>query len=208
MCSDDCPADKYCTADCYCEDKQEISCSENTEDAEQRGTNLFSDVMFRCGDDCPIRYGCNDACICEEIICPEPIWTDNYFHPPAIDGDFEELMEIALQDPWIFFDYFGDSMDVSGYFHTRDGEIYFIPFYEVQLTLRPNPKNEYITKDGWEAWCVNDFYEGEEALDIDLNWLDKPIETCEWGGRESYEGVITVCTEIMIEWFEYFIETY
>lgn len=212
VCSDDCPADSYCGGDCYCEKKEEISCSGNTDDSDLFGTNLFDQKTNRCANDCPGGFDCNAQCICEERPrppCPDPVYTTNYFGgAPTVDYDFDTLLDMWLDDPGILLE-LGDTINIPAYEHYRKkGEAwegpYFIPFPEVQLTLIPNPNNDYIEQYG--AWCVNDYYEGDEALDIDYIWLTRPEQTCIWGGTEGSEGVLTVCPEDIIDWFNEYVE--
>jgi hypothetical protein len=202
VCKDDCPEDSFCSDSCFCEEKEEISCSRNTDDFNSSGTNQFDQRTKRCADDCPGGFDCNAQCICEERPrgpCPEPVFTTNYFGgAPPVDFDFETLYDMWLDDPGSLLD-LGDTITITAYEHYRDGGFYYIPFPEMQLTLIPNPDNEYIEQYG--AWCVNDYYEGEKALDINLKWLTRPEETCIWGGREPDEGVLTVCPEHIIDWF-------
>jgi hypothetical protein len=153
-----------------------------------------------CSNDCPFGYDCGIDCLCEEHDCPDPVFTDNYFDPPPIDMHLPDILDMWLEDPESLYSWVGDTINIPGYLHERDGYFHFIPFPEEQLTLVPNPKNEYIPQYG--AWCVNDYYEGEEALTIEYIWLARPEETCIWGGTAGFEGVITVCTELLIDWLE------
>jgi hypothetical protein len=41
VCKDDCAADSFCNESCICEEKEILSCSENTEDFEDYGLSLF-----------------------------------------------------------------------------------------------------------------------------------------------------------------------
>ncbi len=210
VCGADCPADSYCSDSCFCEKKEELSCSGNTDDLDLFGTNLFDQKTNRCADDCPGGFDCNDQCICEERPrppCPDPVFTSNYFGDTTpVDYDFATLLDMWLDDPGSLLD-LGDTIDIPAYEHYRrqgggwpgewEAAPYYIPFPEVQLELIPNPNNDYIEQ--YEAWCVNDYYEGVEALDINYKWLTRPEQTCIWGGRS--EGVLTVCTDILIDWF-------
>ena len=202
ICRDDCAADSYCTNDCYCEEKAEISCSWNSDDAESRGENYFDQRTEICADDCPGGYDCNAQCVCEERPrppCPDPVFTTNYFREaPPVDYDYETLADLWFDDPGSLLD-LGDTINITAYEH-KDysvGVSYFIPFPEVQLTRIPN--TEQLKQ--YDALCVNDYYEGPEALDINLNWLSRPEVACIWGGAEGFEGVLTVCPEDIMEWF-------
>jgi hypothetical protein len=202
ICGDDCAVDSYCTNDCYCEEKVEISCFGNSDDAELRGENIFDQRTEMCGDDCPGGHDCNTQCICEERPrppCPDPVFTSNYFgDAPQVDYDVDTLLEMWLDDPGSLLD-LGDTINITAYEHERGGAFYHIPFPEVQLSHIPNPNNEYIEQYG--AYCVNDYYDGDEALDVNLKWLKRPEKTCIWGGVETFEGVLTVCPEFIIDWF-------
>lgn len=204
MCADDCPENHYCDDSCYCYEKEEVSCNENTVETEAFGENIFDVVQEMCGDDCPGGSLCNNQCLCEEFYY-DPIFTNNYFQlqPIEVTHDFYDLLNMWLDDPDNFNTKLGNEIIITAYEHSRDGNIHHIPFPEVQLVLVKNPDNEYITKEGWNAWCVNDYYDGEEALDIDLNLLTRQDkQTCYWGGKEGFEGVLTVCREHIIYWFE------
>jgi len=207
VCGEDCPADSYCSDSCYCEKKEEISCSGNTDDSDLFGTNLFDQKFNRCADDCPGGFDCNAQCICDERPrppCPDPVFTSNYFGgAPLVDYDFDTLLDMWLDDPGSLLD-LGDTINITAYEHERGGVFYFIPFPEVQLERIPNPNNDYIEQYG--AYCVNDYYEGPEALDVDLIWLTRPEKTCIWGGAESFEGVLTVCPEHIIDWFNAIVD--
>ncbi len=201
VCGVDCPADSYCSNDCYCEEKVEISCIGNTDDAILNGENIFDQRIEMCGDDCPGGYDCNTQCVCEERPrppCPDPVFTTNYFHEaPPVDYDFKTLADLWLDDPGNLLD-LGDTINITAYEH-KDysiGVSYFIPFPEVQLTRIPNTEN--LAQYG--AYCVNDYYEGSIALDINLIWLSRPEVACIWGGG-GFEGVLTVCPEDVIDWF-------
>ena len=202
VCGDDCPEDSFCNPDCICVLKETLSCSENTDDFLDFGLSLFDQKTNMCMDDCPLGFDCIVGCVCEEYNCPDPVFTDNYFDPPPIDASYDDLMLTWLEDPDSLFSWIGDTINISAYQHVRDGVIYYIPFPEEQLTLIPNPKNKLIHEEGWEGYCVNDYYDGDEAMDIDYQWLSRPIQGCVWGGTAGFEGVLTVCTEIMIDWFE------
>jgi hypothetical protein len=203
MCAADCPGGYYCSDACYCEEKEEISCNENTDDTDTFGENIFSETTERCADDCPRGSLCTGQCICNEYECPDPVFTTNYWgDAPLVDFDFEFLYSLWLANPRSLLE-LGDEVDITAYEHYRDGGFYYIPFPEVQLTLVPNPDNEYITKEGWEAYCVNDYYDGEKALDIYFELLTRQDkETCYWGGTVGFEGVLTVCPELLLDWFD------
>lgn len=201
ICGADCPVDSYCSESCYCEEKVEISCSGNTDDAILNGENIFDQRIEMCADDCPGGHDCNTQCICEERPrppCPDPEFESNYFGEIPVDYDFETLANLWLDDSRNLLD-LEPTINITAYVHKRGGTFYYIPFPEVQLELIPNPDNEYILQYG--AYCVNDYYDGAEALDINLEWLDRPEETCIWGGTEGFEGVLTVCPEDVIDWF-------
>jgi hypothetical protein len=211
MCSDDCPVDSFCNADCLCEEREEVFCGENTLDTEDfGGLNPFNAKTEMCTDDCPAGFYCDVFCICEEHVCPDPVFTDNYFDPPLITTNFDDFMDYWLKDPETLFDDLdvGDIVHISGYLHVRNGDSYLIPFPEAQLTLIPNPDNELISEEGWSSYCVNDYYDGDEALDLNYQWLDRPVQGCVWGGTAGSEGVISVCRDTLFDWFEYYTETY
>lgn len=177
--------------------KQTLSCCDNSKTTFLSGQNPFHPTDHICGDDCPVGFNCNDQCICE---CPDPVFTDNYWgNAPQVDLDFDTLHDQWKNDPEGLLGIVG-LINIPAYVHVRDGATHFIPFPEVQLTLVPNPDNEYITKEGWEAYCVNDYYDGEKALDIDLELLTRQNETCYWGGTVGFEGVLSVCPEDLINW--------
>jgi len=207
VCGADCPADSYCSEDCYCEDKVEISCSGNTDDTILNGENIFDQRIEMCADDCPGGYDCNAQCVCEERPrnpCPDPVFTTNYFrNAPPVDYDFVTLADMWLDDPGSLLD-LGDTINITAYEHVdySNGVSYFIPFPEVQLTRIPNTEN--LAQYG--AYCVNDYYEGPVSLDINLNWLSRPEVACIWGGAEGFEGVLTVCPEDVINWFNAVLE--
>lgn len=202
ICADDCPADSFCNNSCVCELKSDISCVLNTANTDAAGVNVFDATIEMCGDDCPSGSACSGQCLCEEYDCPEPIFTDNYFDPPE-PIPFDTLFENWLLGPEHLYDGLeeADTISITGYRHVYGDAIFLIPFPEIQLELKQNPNNDPIHKDGWEGYCANDYYEGDEALDINYQWLDRPIQTCSWGGTVSYEGVITVCREILSDWF-------
>jgi len=200
ICGDDCAADSYCTNECYCEEKAEISCSWNSDDAESRGENYFDQRTEMCGDDCPGGYDCNPQCICEERPrppCPEPVLNTYYLRDaPPVDFDFDTISEVMFDDPGLLLD-FGATINIPAYLHERDGVFYMIPFPEEQLTRVPFAG--YVLQFG--AYCVDDWYEGAKALDINLRWFIEPKRTCYWGPVESFEGVLTVCPETVIDWY-------
>jgi len=198
MCADDCPADYYCDDTCSCEEKEEISCIENTDDTNTFGENIFSNTTERCATDCPIGFSCDSQCICKEYQCPEPVFTSNYMGNAPFAFDFDLISSLWFSDPRSVLE-LGDLVHITAYEHERDGVFYHIPFPEVQLTLVPNPDNEYIPQYG--AFCVNDYYEGIEALTIDNFWITRPEETCIWGGP-VFDGVLTVCPEILFDWLK------
>lgn len=199
VCFDDCPGDYFCTDSCYCEKKVEISCIENTDYNETEGENIFDRKTEMCGDDCPGGYDCNAECICEERPrppCPEPEFEVNSPNEaPHIDYDVKTLTSLWLDDPGNLLE-LEPTIRITAYAHYRNGVWHYLPFPEVQLELIPN--NEYLEQYG--AYCVNDYYDGIEALDIQREWLKKPEETCIWGGTEGFEGVLTVCPEYIMDW--------
>jgi len=199
MCADDCPGDYYCDDTCSCEEKEEISCNQNTTDTNTFGENIFNDKIERCAIDCPIGFRCNSQCICDEYDCPEPVFTSTYMGDGPFPFDFDFFSSLWFSDPSSILD-LGDFVDITAYAHERDGIFHYLPFPEVQLTLVPNPNNDYIPQYG--AFCVNDYYEGDEALTIDHFWLTRPEETCIWGPTIGYEGVLTVCTELLYDWLK------
>jgi hypothetical protein len=201
MCTADCPEGYYCDDSCYCSEKVEVSCSENTAETVSFGQNYFDVVSEICADDCPDGMLCDNTCYCEEYYFP-PKFTSSYFNPPEVTHDFYELLNMWLDDPANFYSELGNSITITAYEHTRDGSFHYIPFPEIQLVLVPNPDNDLIIEEGWDSYCVNDYYDGEEALDIDFELLKRRNETCYWGGKEGFEGVLTVCREDLISWFE------
>jgi hypothetical protein len=53
--------------------------------------------------------------------------------------------------------------------------------------------------------CVNDYFVGDKALDIYGNWLDYPngeYDCCFWGGADVFMGVLTVCPDLVADWFD------
>jgi len=205
VCGDDCPADQYCNPDCICVLREKRSCSDNTDNVEVFGINIFDPTTEMCKDDCPFGFDCINDCVCEEYDCPDPVFTTNYWgDAPPVDASFDDLMDLWLEE--MLFDHIGNMVNITAFDHVRDGENYIIPFPEVQLSLVPNPDNKLITEPGWGGYCVNDYYDGDEAMDIDYEWLSRPIQSCVWGGTTGFEGVLTVCTEILIDWFEAYTE--
>lgn len=200
ICGDDCAADSYCTGDCYCEEKVELWCTMNTDTSNLSGTNPFDQRKNICADDCWGGYDCNDQCICEERPrppCPDPVLNTYYLRDaPPVDFDYDTLYEMWFDDPGSLFE-LGDTINIPAYLHERDGDFYMIPFPEEQLIRVPN--TEYLLQYG--AYCVNDYYDGAKALDINLQWFIKPERTCYWGGAEAFEGVLTVCPEDIMDWF-------
>ncbi len=95
----------------------------------------------------------------------------------------------------------GDEVDIYAIEYEIDGVWNLIPFPDAQLTLVPNPDNEYIHEEGWQGYCVNDYYEGGMALDINSQWLTEPVRTCSWGPATK-KGILTICPEILIDWFK------
>lgn len=202
----DCDHSEICVADstgveCEVRELAQLSCSENSKNTylDPQGKNIFDTAFHICGDDCPVGFDCNDQCICE---CPDPDFTNNYFTPIQPSLDFDTLFDQYKADRASILETVG-TINISAYDNVRDGVSYYIPFPEVQLILIPNPDNEYIHQEGWEAYCVNDYYDGDKALDINPNWLTKQKnETCFWGGKEGFEGVLSVCPEHLIDWFD------
>jgi hypothetical protein len=202
----ECDQSEICVADstgveCEVRELAKLSCSENSKNTylDPLGKNIFDKAFHICGDDCPVGFDCNAQCICE---CPAPVFINTYFTPIQPDLDFDTLYDQWEADRGNLLDIVG-TINISAYDHIRDGVSYYLPFPEVQLELIPNPDNEYIHKEGWEAYCVNDYYDGEEALDIQLQLLMKPKDqTCDWGGTTGFEGVLTVCPEDLVDWFD------
>jgi hypothetical protein len=178
--------------------KRNLPCTENSKNTflDFQGLNRYNPADHICMDDCPAGFNCNADCICE---CPPPIFTSNYFDPPVITHDFDPLYAQYQADRGSLLDIPG-TVTITAYDHVFGNVSFYIPFPEVQLILVPNPDNEYIEQYG--AYCVNDYYEGERALDIDLDWYDRPEQTCIWGGKEGFEGVLTVCPEDLVRWFD------
>jgi len=177
--------------------KPRLSCCDNSISTFISGQNPYRPVDHVCVDDCPIGFNCGDQCTCE---CPDPVFTGSYWgDAPDVDLDFDTLLSEWENDPEGLLGIKG-LVNIPAYIHIRDGVEHIIPFPETQLILILNPDNEYITKEGWDAYCVNDYYDGEKALTIDLVMLTKKIETCDWGGRTGFEGVLTLCPEDLINW--------
>jgi len=177
--------------------KPVLSCGDNSISTFISGQNPFRPANQICGDDCQIGYTCNDQCTCE---CPDPVFTNAYFGGvPEVDLDFETLRDQWQNDPEGLLGIVG-LVNIPAYVHIRGDVEHIIPFPEVQLILVPNPDNEYISQDDWDAFCVNDYYAGEKALTIDLELLTKPKKTCDWGPTVGFEGVLTLCPEDLVTW--------
>ncbi len=175
----------------------DLSCCDNSKTAFISGQNPYRPANHICVDDCQAGFTCNDQCICE---CPDPVFTDFYMgNAPDVDFDFDTLLDEWQKDPEGLLSIKG-LINIPAYVHMRDGDAHYIPFPMVQLTLVENPNNEYIIKEGWDAYCVNDYYDGEKALDIDLALLTRRDETCYWGGTIGFEGVLTLCPEDLAHW--------
>jgi hypothetical protein len=205
-CTDDCPKDHFCNEACNCEKMEELSCSWSTAAHKQSGINPFNQRTNICTDDCPGVFNCNNQCLCEQRPrdqCPDPVFTNNYFDPPPVEFELEEIYAALFPDPFQLL--YLEEIHIPAYEHHRDGNIYYIPFPEYQLVLVLNPFNELIHEEGWEGYCVNDYYDGEGAMDIENVWLARPIQGCVWGGTEGFEGVLTVCPEDLIDWFTAFV---
>jgi hypothetical protein len=199
----ECDSSEICVADSTgveCEPKIiDLPCSQNSKNVylDPLDKNSYDPAIHICQDDCPAGFTCNAECICE---CPEPVFTDPYLTPIQPDLDFDSLYNSWKANRADLLDIKG-TINISGYRHVRDGVEYYIPFPEVQLLLVPNPNNDYIEQFG--GWCVNDYYEGDEALEIELlAWLERPEQACIWGGRASFEGILTVCPEHLVDWFD------
>jgi len=177
--------------------KPVLSCGDNSISSFISGQNPFRLANHICGDDCQIGFTCNDQCVCE---CPDPVFTNAYFGgAPDVDIDFDTLRDQWKNDPEGLLGIVG-LVNVPAYIHIRDGVEHIIPFPDVQLIRVLNPDNEYISKEDWDAYCVNDYFEGEKALTFDLELLKKPKETCDWGPTEGFEGVLTLCPEDLVTW--------
>lgn len=202
----ECEKHEICVADstgveCEIRELAKLPCSENSKNTflDPDGDNEFDPDFYICSDDCPVGFNCNNQCICE---CPEPVWTDPYWNAIQPDEDFDYFLNEwrTNREGLLDTQNIQGTINISGYRHERDGVTHYIPFYEMQLQLVENPDNEYIPQFG--AWCVNDYYEAGLAMNLEHKWLNRPKQTCIWGGRPSFEGVLTLCPEDLVSWFD------
>lgn len=186
------------------EDKPKMSCSDNTRNIRVLPTNPFNWRLFDCSDDCPQGYTCNtDTCLCEgaPFSCEKPFFAHNWdTDGQAIINAFFDVK--SWDDIHTFtdqeFEELGSYVAIPAFNYYVDRDVraanYYMPFPEEQWDLFPADEKGYP--------CANEYYAGAKGLDIEGRWIDQTQIGCGWGGPTAFGGIMVVCTEDLIEWFD------
>jgi len=190
--------------------KPSISCSSNSDQMKVTGHNAFNPSTYTCATDCPEGFICKlGTCTCEEeakkkVKCEEPIFINNwdtaslplFYEVPPVT--FDELAEIAAGTEHDFK--MSDDVQIEALAYIESN----IPFPNTQFTVEP-ADDPFVVRG---TYCANRHYEGPLGLDIEANWLFRdpnPDNVCGWGNPDSFDGVLVVCLQDLLEWYESYL---